>query len=121
MSKDLESQLRAALRPVAPRKEFTDRLLARSTAIAPDPRSARNLAARGIRPMAWWFGASLAASVLLAIGIQQHLEQQRLQQSGLEARREVVEALRMTSQKLNIAYEAIRSQSTALAAEQSGA
>ncbi|HEX3912666.1 MAG TPA: hypothetical protein VHW71_04095 [Steroidobacteraceae bacterium] len=121
MSKDLESQLRAALRPVAPRKEFTERLVARGAAGQADRRAVRSLAARGIRPLAWWVGASLAASVLLAIGIQQHLEQQRLQRSGLEARREVVEALRMTSQKLNLAYEAVKSQSTSRAAEQSGA
>jgi hypothetical protein len=111
MRQDLESQLRAALRPVAPREEFTDRLLARVTPPRRDPR---------IRPMAWWLGASLAASLLLAVGIQQHLAQQRLQQSGLEASRQVVEALRVTSQKLNIAYEAVRSQS-ALDIEQSGA
>jgi hypothetical protein len=48
------------------------------------------------------------------------LEQQRLQQSGLEARRQVVEALRMTSQKLNLAYEAVKNQSTSLSDEKSG-
>ena len=80
----------------------------------------RRLAAR-LRPLAWWFSASLAASVVLAVGVHQHLQQQRLQQSGLEARREVMEALRVTSQKLNLAYEAVKSQSTSLTDEQSGA
>ena len=40
---------------------------------------------------------------------------------GLEARREVLEALRVTSQKLNLAYEAVKSQSTSLTDAQSGA
>jgi hypothetical protein len=56
----------------------------------------------------------------LAVGIQQHLQEQRLRQSGLEARREVLQALRVTSQKLNLAFEAVKSQSTALADEESG-
>ena len=120
MSKDIESQLRAALRPVAPSEEFSQRLLAGVTSPRPSPKP-RRLAAAGLRPLVWWFSASLAASVVLAVGVHQHLQQQRLQQSGLEARREVMEALRMTSQKLNLAYEAVRSQSSSLTDEQSGA
>jgi hypothetical protein len=119
MSKDIESQMRAALRPVAPSEEFSQRLLAGVTNEGPAARKPR----RGARvhPLAWWFSASLAASVVLAVGVHQHLQQQRLQQTGLEARREVMEALRVTSQKLNLAYEAVRSQSTSLTVEQSGA
>jgi hypothetical protein len=120
MSKDIESQMRAALRPLAPGEEFSQKLVANVTSPRPAPRKARRLAA-GWRPLAWWFSASLAASVLLAVGVHQHLQQQRLQQSGLEARREVLEALRVTSQKLDLAYEAVKSQSTSLTEEQSGA
>ena len=120
MSKDIESQMRAALRPVAPSEEFSQKLIAR-VVDQPVQSTARGIAARGLHPLAWWLTASLAASVILAVGVQQHLEQQRLQQSGLEARREVLEALRVTSQKLNLAYEAVKSQSTALSDEQSGA
>jgi hypothetical protein len=119
MSEDIESQLRAALRPVAPSEEFSQKLLAGVTneAAARKPRCA----AGRLHPLAWWFSASLAASVVLAVGVHQHLQQQRLQQTGLEARREVMEALRVTSQKLNLAYEAVKSQSTSLTVEQSGA
>lgn len=120
MSEDIESRLRAALRTVAPREEFSQKLVVNVTSQPPTPRNSRRAAAR-LHPLAWWFSASLAASVLLAVGVQQHLQQQRLQQSGLEARREVVEALRVTSQKLNLAYEAVKSQSTSLIDEQSGA
>ncbi len=70
--------------------------------------------------MAWWLTASLAACLILAVGVRQHLEQQRVQQSGLEARRQVLEALRMTSQKLNLAYQAVKNQSTSLTDEESG-
>jgi hypothetical protein len=122
MSNDIESRMRAALRPVEPGEEFSRKLLARleqpEHAARPAP---HRFAARGLRPLAWWLSASLAASVILAVGVQQHLQQQRMQQSGLEARREVLEALRMTSQKLNLAYEAVKSQSTSLSDEKSGA
>jgi hypothetical protein len=116
MSDDIESRMRAALRAVAPREEFSQELLAKmASQQAPGRKSAR--VAPRLRPLAWWFSVSLAASVILAIGVHQHLEEQRLQQSGLEARREVVEALRVTSQKLNLAYEAVKSQSTSLTDE----
>jgi len=109
MSKDLESQMRAALRSVAPSADFSQKLVANVTSHSPAAPKPRRGAAR-LRPLAWWFSASLAASVLLAVSVHQHLQQQRLQQSGLEARREVKEALRVTSQKLNLAYEAVKSQ-----------
>jgi hypothetical protein len=119
MSKDIEAQMRAALRPVAAREEFSQNLLAAVTSERSAARKPRRSAAR-LHPLAWWFTASLAASVVFAVGVHQHLQQQRLQQSGLEARREVMEALRMTSEKLDLAYETVKSQSTSLTAEQSG-
>ena len=121
MSKEIESRMRAALRPVAPSDEFSQRLLTQvALPRAPRPKPRRG-GVGGLHPLAWWLTASLAASVILAVGVHQHLQQQRLQQSGLEARREVVEALRLTSQKLNLAYEAVKSQSRSLTDEQSGA
>jgi hypothetical protein len=120
MSKDIESQVSAALRPVTPREDFSQRLLVRVMAEKPVQPKPRRLFAQSLRPLAWWFTASLAACLILAIGVQQHVQQQRLRQSGLEARREVMEALRVTSQKLNLAYEAVKSQSTSPADEKSG-
>jgi hypothetical protein len=120
MSKDIETRLSAALRPVAPSEDFSRNLLTRVMAPQPRQPKPRRPFSDGARSLAWWFTASLAACLVLAVGIQQHLEQQRQQQSGLEARREVVEALRMTSQKLNLAYEAVKNQST-LNGEKSGA
>jgi hypothetical protein len=120
MSQDIDSRLRAALRPVAPSENFSQKLLARVLADQPTQPKPRRLLSAGARPWAWWLTASLAACLVAAVGVQQHLQQRRLQQSGLEARREVVEALRMTSQKLNLAYEAVKNQSTSLAEEKSG-
>jgi hypothetical protein len=120
MSKEIESRMRDALRPVAPSEAFSQKLLACVVADRPRQPKPRRFILPGARPLAWWLTASLAASLILTVGIQQHLHQQRLQQSGLEARREVVEALRMTSQKLNLAYEAVKSQATSLAGEKSG-
>ncbi|MEO7206165.1 MAG: hypothetical protein ABI356_09010 [Steroidobacteraceae bacterium] len=113
MSEEFESQMRAALRAVAPSEEFSQKLLANLASQPAVPGKPRHVAAR----LAWWFSAALAASVVLAVGVHQHVQQQRLQQSGLEARREVVEALRVTSQKLNLAYEAVKRQSTSLSDE----
>jgi|ERR1700720_3358977 hypothetical protein len=113
MSEDFESELRAALRPVEPSAEFSRKLLANVTAGEAAPRKPRKLGPGAGRPLVWWFTASLAACLIMAVGIQQHQQQQRLRQTGLEARREVEQALRLTSQKLNLAFEAIKSQSTA--------
>ena len=120
MSQDIESGMRAALRPGAPSDEFSQKLLAQVVADPPARSKSLRLISQSARPLAWWLTASLAASLILAVGIQRHLEQQRLQQSGLEARREVLQALRVTSQKLNLAYEAVKSESTSLADEEPG-
>ena len=82
MSEDIESRLRAALRTVAPREEFSQKLVANVTSRQPPARQSRRGAAR-LHPLAWWFSASLAASLILAVGVHQHLEQQRLQQSEI--------------------------------------
>ena len=115
MRMDLESRLRAALRPVRPDETFSRKLLANVAGEAgPERHRWRRAPAT-----AWWLSAGLAASLLLAFGVQHHLEEQR--QRGMEARREVVEALRMTSQKLNLAYEAVQSQASSLSGETPGA
>jgi len=106
MRDDLEDRLHAALRPVTPSEEFTQKLVARVTAGQQPKR--RRAAWHGLNPAAWWISAGVAASMLIAVGLQRHLQELRDRESGLKARREVVEALRMTSQKLNLAYEAVK-------------
>jgi hypothetical protein len=121
MNKDLESELRAALRPIAPNDELERKLIAR---LADPPHYApptpRRLGRRGSYSRVGWLSAALAASLLIAIGIQ-NVQERREREHGMEARRQVVEALRMTSQKLDLAYATVRSQSTSLADENPGA
>lgn len=122
MNEDLESQLRAALRPVAPSKAFEKRLIAHVTGEPPhaQPKAGRRGWA-GSHSGTRWLSVAAAACLLLAVGMQHHLQERRERDHGLEARRQVVEALRMTSQKLDLAYEIVRSQSGALADENPGA
>jgi hypothetical protein len=95
MTDDLEAALHAALRPVDPPDGFTERVVARVTSA-----QRHRLRAR------WRIPAGMAAAVLLAIGIYKHIQQQR--REGLETRRAIVEALRLTDEKLDLAYQTVR-------------
>jgi uncharacterized protein HemX len=113
--KSLEDELRRALRLREPPPGFTERVLARvrqetdarnPVSTAPGVRPARR-----IRWAGWaWFGprlqlgvAAVAAALLLAVSLavwhRQREEQQR--REGEAARAQVIEALRITSAKLN--------------------
>jgi negative regulator of sigma E activity len=97
MSKDFEQQLREALRPVEPDEGFEQRVMA-------------GIAREGSRRKAKvtrWVSVALAASVAFAaiIGAQQW--QVRREQAGLEARRQLIEALQLTGEKLDVAYQAV--------------
>ena len=94
MSEDLESGLRAALRPVAPRDALTRDIVARvatdaaSRATRRPQRESRRRPRR--RTSTWWLAASMAASLLIAIGVLHNLQERREQRVGLEARRQVI-------------------------------
>ena len=120
MSEDLESQLRAALTPVPPSDEFTQKLIVRVIADRRREADTGHTPGRNPKTTAWWLSATMAASLLIAAGVQYHLQERRDTERGLEARREVIEALRMTSEKLNLAYEAIKSQSSSPADDRPG-
>jgi hypothetical protein len=122
MSLDLESQLRAALRPVAPSKTLEKKLIA---SVSDKPQHAQPKANRfgwgGPHPRTRWLAVAAAACLLIAVGTQNRMQVRRERENGLEARRQVVEALRVTSQKLDLAYEIVKSQSASLADENPGA
>ena len=100
MTDDFEERLRKALRPVDPGEPFAQRVLAR---VANEPaRETR----RALRPTLRWVSAGLAASLLLGILVAHDWQVRRAQQ-GMEARRQLLEALRVTSNKLDIAYRAV--------------
>jgi negative regulator of sigma E activity len=119
MSNDIERELRAALRPVDPGERFSERVLAR---IAREPtRSTRAPWLR--RPAAGtyrWWGTGLAAMVILAVVAGHEVHVRRTEQ-GIEARRQLIEALRLTNEKLDLAYRAINTKDRPATADKSGA
>jgi hypothetical protein len=119
MNDDLESRLRDALRPVEPRKEFSAQLLARIAAESRRPAPGRASRARGFRSSPWWLAAGLAASLFVAVGVQHHRSELDQRERGLEARRQVIEALRVTNQKLDLASRVVRGESSETLGEHS--
>jgi hypothetical protein len=110
---DLEEELRAALRPVEPEEGFAERLRAR---IDGESRRAR----RRLPVSLPWLPAALAASLLLALGVVHEWRLARERQ-GLEARRQLIEALRVTGEKLDLAYRGVSDASRPPKADDAGA
>ena len=111
---NFEEELRRRLRPVDAPEGFTDRLMAALPAqqkpfVVPfTPKAARPSPARQFgMPAA--LAASLLVAVFLGVRVANDLEQQR----GEAARQQLMQALRVTSQKLDLAYEAVNNPPTA--------
>jgi hypothetical protein len=115
MTDEFENELRRLMRPVEAPEGLTERIMA-----ALPPRQAAATvtpidSARVTKPSrSYWMPGALAASlvgaVLLGTFAAKKNDQQlarREEAAGLEARRELMEALRVTSQKLDLAYEAV--------------
>ena len=96
-NKDLEQQLRDALRPVDPDEGFEQRVMSR---IAREPLRPRRRVTR-------WMAIGLAASVAFAAIMGTNQWRLHREQQGLEARRQLIEALRVTGEKLDVAYQAV--------------
>ena len=102
MSNELDDDLRAALRPVDPGERFTQSVLARVAAESTRSPRASRLHTTTLR----W--ASVALSISLVIGILvAHQWQVRRTQRGLEARKELIQALQLTGEKLDLAYRVV--------------
>lgn len=121
MSRDLEKALREALRPVDPGEEFTARVLSRLAA-QPQAESARRDGAprRALAGRRVWIPLALAASLVAAVvlGIGWY---ERREVRGLEARRELLEALRVTNQKLELANRLVNGSHAAGSGQNPGA
>jgi hypothetical protein len=116
MEKNLDEKLRAALRPVDPDGDFANDVLAR---IDPNERhSAKNLTLPR-RPLRWHIPVALAASVACTILVG--LEWRQQQQEGLRAREQLIEALRVTSSKLDLVHDIVEERSRADDARENGA
>lgn len=111
MSKDFEEQLREALQPVEPDEGFEHRVMAR---IGREPARSRVKVTR-------WVSVALAASVAFAAIIGTQTWQARREQEGLEARKQLIEALRLTGEKLDVAYQAVNRESQPATDDGSGA
>src|SRR5262245_7011888 len=121
MSEDLEKNLRRALRPVDPGDEFTRRVMEGIDGEAARRGPGTDARGRGPRDgVGSWrrdgLGAlrrrgptaavALAASVVLVV-VGVLAWKQRHEAEGLAARAQVIEALRVTSDKLDLAYRLV--------------
>ncbi len=113
---DFERQLRAALKPVNPGADFTARVLTRIAAEEP----ARRVRMPRSPAMAGWLGFGLAASVVVAALLAHQWQVRRIEQ-GREARRQLIEALRVTDEKLDLAYRVVNAQPHAATSPNPGA
>ena len=105
MSDELEDRLRKALRPVDPEEGFAERVMSR---IDSAPAPARH---RWLPPRFRGLPAALAASLLLGVVLIYAWQADR-ERRGLEARRQLLEALHITGEKLDVAYRGVRRQSS---------
>ena len=108
---EFERDLRRRLRPVDAPDGFTERLMA---ALPLEQRKPTVVAfpSRASRPALRQFGipAALAASLLAAVMLGQHKANERMHREelqGIAASEQLMQALRVTSQKLDLAYEAV--------------
>ena len=109
MNDDLDERLRRALRPVNPGERFTQDVLTR---IANEPERSMLHVSSNMRR---WMSAALAASLVVGVLVTHEWQARRTQQ-GLEARRQLLEALRVASDKLDIAYRAVNDRDSSSAA-----
>ena len=116
MTEEFENELRRRLRPVDAPEGFAERLM---RALPTDVKPAVVVALpapRRSRVRRFGMPAALAASLLAAVLLGQHVAEERVlraEREGLEASRELMQALRLTSDKLDLAYEAVQSLPTA--------
>jgi hypothetical protein len=109
-----EDQLRKALRPVDPEEGFADRVMS-CVESAPAQQTRRGLANRFRK-----WPAALAASVVMGAALIYAWQLDR-ERRGAEARRQLIEALHITGQKLDLAYRGVKRESSPDTSDDSGA
>lgn len=117
-TEDLERRLRSALAAVDPGEGFAPQVMARvaanPTQTAQPPQPARAATVAG------YVAFGLVASVIVAVLLAHEWQVRRFEQ-GREARRELIEALRVTDEKLSLAYRVVKTRADATPQEHSGA
>lgn len=104
MTDPIENELRRALRPVQAPPGFADKVL-RAAKAAPVDTSPVMPARSGPRFKLWL--PALAASVLVMLLGGQYIQQHRAESEGIQARQQLMDALRLTSDKLDIVYRSV--------------
>ena len=116
MSENFENELRRALRPVDAPAGFAERVM-RALPVQRDPVPARVVREPPSRRVMKRFGIPMAfaAALVLSVILGQHVAEvqgQRMAEereaAGLAASRELMQALHVTSQKLDLAYQAVK-------------
>lgn len=117
---DLEKALRGSLRHVDPPQGFDARVMARIEAAKTPDRVV-------VRPR-WrvapsrWVPVALAASALIAVLGSREWREQEQEKQGLAARQQLIDALRVTGQKLDLAYRVVNAEPARVpAADDAGA
>jgi anti-sigma factor RsiW len=100
MSNNLDDELRSALRSVDPGEEFAARVMARIANESTRPR-------RSVPAGYQWLSAALVAAVVFGVLIAHD--------------RQLIEALRVTGEKLDLAYRVVNDEAHAATRENSGA
>jgi hypothetical protein len=121
MTDELENQLRRALRPVDAPEGFTERLMSRLPQERKSPVVVALPTPAPRRTRHYGLPAALAASLVAAVMLGQHLSnarQDRELAEGRAASRELMEAMRVTSQKLDQAYQAVNNPPSKSAGEE---
>lgn len=114
----LERRLRSALAAVDPGEGFAPQVMARVAASLRQPAQPPPLARAAT--VAGWLAFGLVASVIVAVLLAHEWQVRRFEQ-GREARRQLIEALRVTDEKLNLAYRVVKTREDATPQEHSGA
>ena len=99
---NIDDELHKALRPIDPDEGFAERVMQRIDSTPAQPR----------QRVAWFRGlpVALAASAVLG-SILIYAWQAQRERQGLEARRQLIEALQITGEKLDLAYRGVNGQS----------
>ena len=116
MSENFENELRRALRPVDAPAGFTERVM-RALPAQREPAPARVVHEQPVPRLMKRFGIPMAfaAALVLSVLLGQHVAKvqgdrmaEEREAAGLAASRELMQALHVTSQKLDLAYQAVK-------------
>jgi len=115
MSENFENELRRALRPVDAPAGFTERVM-RALPAQREPAPVVNDMPAHRMMKRFGIPAAFAAALVLSVVLGQHVaevQDQRMAEereaAGLAASRELMQALHVTSKKLDLAYQAVKS------------